>query len=496
MNFYIQCLRPAAQLISNYEFTKDEKYFIYAKNICVEWARLHPYKDKDKHSKFAWYDMAVGLRSINLAYVIDIGERENLISKEEYDLLYNALIENLEWLMDDENITFSSNHGFYQIVSQIIVGKSFYYKDKIFQRTYKIGKKRLNKIIKRQIFNEGIHKENSPEYHFIVCELMQSLNKKGILNYKQRLLSNRLNNNSYWFILPNGKLLNFGDSNLSLVKKDIYDSNINRKEFKFFKKSAYFIVKTNTSYFAQHLGFVSKVHKHADDLSMFWYDLNQNILVDSGSYGYMGETEKGSELRKRGFRYANPNRIYVEETRAHNTVEFNNESNYRDRQDRYKNAVKSLKRKDGNYIITSEVNLRGKILNRTVVFKPEKYLIVYDKFHSTKDGEISNAKQWFQLDPDLNLIKKDNNYIIELKNNNKITVKQLNTQIKEMNLYKGLKEPQMQGWVSFAGGEIIPTYSFNYEIKDKNQDYFLTTFEINDNKISTDLIEKILKNKI
>ena len=100
------------------------------------------------------------------------------------------------------------------------------------------------------MFAEGIHKENSPGYHLAMINLLESLEDCNVLSNSHKRLLQRSKNNSYWFILPNGKLLNFGDSNLSLVKKDIYDSNINRKEFKFFKKSAYFIVKTNTSYFA------------------------------------------------------------------------------------------------------------------------------------------------------------------------------------------------------------------------------------------------------
>ena len=489
-SYQIQFLAPVSFLLITYDKTKEDRYLLAAKNICLEWARLHPIEDKDSQSNFAWYDMAVGLRAINIAYVLDICTQKNILNKDEYNLLYKSLTEHAQYLMDDKNIAFHSNHGLYQVAAQIIIGKRFYEKNKIFKNSYWIGKKRLDKMIKSQYYSEGVHKENSPGYHLYVYYLLKSLDDNEILNLSQKHLLKKIKKATYWFILPNEKLLNFGDTDYDMTLNNNIE-NIPNKKHKYFKKSAYFIIKLKNSYLAQHASFISITHKHADDLNIFWYDLGQPILVDSGKFGYPGRTAKGSNLNRKGFKYSNINRIFIESTRAHNTLEFNNESNYRTKKDFYNNAFKKVAYKNETYYIKSEVNLRGIIFTRNLIYKPEKYLIVFDEYNSTKK-QLEDVKQWFHFAPDLIVEKKENNYLVKLKNNNVITVSQLNKDVTATKLYKGYRSNSlMQGFVSYDENKILENYALAFENK-QNKQFFLTVFEINDNKVPKDLIKELL----
>ena len=48
----------------------------------------------------------------------------------------------------------------------------------------------------------------------------------------------------------------------------------------------------NSSYLAQTCAFHSRVHKHADDLSLIWWEHGHQILIDPGKYGYLDPSPK------------------------------------------------------------------------------------------------------------------------------------------------------------------------------------------------------------
>src|SRR5699024_7670644 len=69
-----------------------------------------------------------------------------------------------------------------------------------------------------------------------------------------------------------------------------------------------------SGYLALSAAFHSRAHKHADDLNLVWYDKGQQILTDSGRYGYGELLPPDSPLRKEGFYYASAERQYFEGT--------------------------------------------------------------------------------------------------------------------------------------------------------------------------------------
>ncbi len=270
-------------------------------------------------------------------------------------------------LADDRKIAFHSNHGFYQVVGQLAMASRFFELPRMMLAKQQ-ALVRLEHMINLQFTKEGIHKEHSPDYHRMVSETLCKVLDLGLINDSELLsFAIKIEANLAWFVKPNGYLTNFGDTDHRQMIRGTA-SALRWRSFAMqfvvsggdigippdssmavFPESGYFIVRSHwlnnsnffshCSYLAQTLCFHSRTHKHADDLSFIWYDRGHEILVDAGRYGYLEKTKAGSDLWKLGYWYADPNRMYVEDTRAHNAVEIDGISNPRHKVKPYGSAL-------------------------------------------------------------------------------------------------------------------------------------------------------------
>ena len=467
-----------------YQETNNKDFLIKPLKYTLEWANLFTDMDFEQANKingceqFIWYDMAVGLRANTLSYLIKMAQKENILTQDEYNILYKCLLRHAEYLLDDKNVKFHNNHGLFQVAGQLSMAKRFYNQDKIFKQSYKQAKKRIKKIYNNQFTPNGIHKEHSPEYADATFNTLKKL-KLCIIHLQQ------IENNLDWFYTPKKHLATLGDTSVN-IKKNI-------KEFKnygYFNKDGYFIVRqsnknnndsTKDSYLAQIGAFYSRVHKHADNLSFIWHDLGEEILIDSGKFGYSGKTSKDSKLAKQGFYYSNPNRIYIEKTLAHNALEIDNLDHPRVKKEisPFENAIKLAGKYGDVYASTSSFVMRGVEYTRLLIFNPSKWLIVMDKYDD-KENKKHGAKQWFHISPNLELVKI-NEQKYKIKNNNiEILVSDLLNSSNASKIYYGQKEPFMQGWYAVSGTKLEPNFAFNYS-QNNSSGLFATLFEIQNN---------------
>src|SRR5690606_872956 len=118
------------------------------------------------------------------------------------------------------------------------------------------------------------------------------------------------------------------------------------EDLAWFPESGYAIVRNdwNTRPLSEQLflflngAFHSQAHRHADDLSILWYDRGRPILVDSGKYSYNRDSW----------------RDYVRSTRAHNTVEIDGEDYSIRRKDAYGSALKGYQRFGNAFLLVAE----------------------------------------------------------------------------------------------------------------------------------------------
>lgn len=498
-SFHIHCWDMIHDLLMAYSMTPKRRYFDSSLRVALEWAVR--YSSFDTSSTFAWYDMAVGLRVQRLAYILDVAIRMDDIDSKDISILFECLELHRIYLEDDKNIKYHNNHGFYQAAGQLAMARRFdtlpNMKEALIQ-----AKERLVKLLDSQFSEEYIHMEHSPDYHRMVYDTLLGIIKSGLIQDNDIISkAKEIEKNLAWFVLPNGNLANFGDSDYRMIQTEKITTNKWETEVmqyvssggtkgvppeenvRVFEKTGYFVVRKpwsplngikHGSYLAQTLAFHSRTHKHADDLSLIWYDRGKEILVDSGRYGYLQKVETGSDLWKQGFWYKDPNRVYVESTHAHNTVEIDGKCNPRKGVVPYGSALQRWGSQNGLYFCEGHVRIFKSIrFYRTLVFLPDQWLLVFDWLWDN-EKKPHNFRQWFHFAPGLESFQNQDHLVIPISNSKPLHVASLLKEPQLSEVFRGQTEPRIQGWFSPKEREMIPNDTVAFEVFDKQSAVFAT----------------------
>jgi hypothetical protein len=359
-------------------------------------------------------------------------------------------------------------------------------------------------MLEEQFSPAGVHLEHSPDYHRMVFDTFNGILEADLTKQKRIWeLRDRVEASLAWFVMPNGFLANFGDTDRRKMFKDNLDESEYQVEAMKFVKSrgvkgeppqetmrafedaGYFIARDRwsngtkdfeqCSYLAQICGFHSRTHKHADDLSFIWYDRAQEILVDAGRYGYLGRTETGSPLWEDGFWYSDPNRIYVESTHAHNTVQIDGRNHQRRGRNPYGSALKRWGKQDNIIFAESHVrHFRTLRHARVLLFHPGEWLLVYDWLWDNLK-ENHHFTQWFHFAPHLEVAVEKEQLNVT---NAKIPLKAVSLLpgLELGNPIRGQKEPHLQGWYSPQEKQMIPNWAVAWEKQNVPAATFATLF--------------------
>jgi hypothetical protein len=217
------------------------------------------------------------------------------------------------------------------------------------------------------------------------------------------------------------------------------------------------------SYLAQTCAFHSRVHKHADDLSFVWYDRGHEILTDAGRFGYVGKTDPDSELFAEGFWYSDPRRVYVESTRAHNTVEIDRRSNPRRGVKPYGSALTQWGERGEVRFSESRVNWGELSHTRLLLFLPRAWVLVIDSL-ADSCGEPHEFTQRFHLAPEVDITREseENSVAAVLPSADRLYAVPLLTQDLVEPVH-GAEDPELLGWISRRDGELVPQWTFAWE---------------------------------
>jgi Heparinase II/III-like protein. len=514
----LQGLELIDPLLRAHNETQEEKYLRIACCVSLDWVNAHCSGETPGQSSYVWDDMAVGFRAYRLAYVFDSGKKSGLLKEREQSLLWDTLLQHHQYLADDANIKFHNNHALYQIYGQMAMGRRLTKYSPDMAQAYRQGKERLKVVLPSQFAKDGSHLEHSPDYHRMVyLALMSAIKAELITDYDIINFCEKIEEALSWFVLPNGYLVNFGDSdyrNLSYTTKHakaVWQTPAMRyvttggkigslpaETLKAFTLGGYFVIRRpnadwrKTSYLAQQAGFHSRTHKHADDLTLIWHDHGSDILVDAGRYGYLGRTEKKSELWQDGFWYANPARVYCESTKAHNTLEFDGINYSRRNTKPYGSALQRwVEHPSGLVAIETECKQFNSIRQaRVLFFMPSQWLLVFDWFHDNA-GQMHDVKQWFHVAPAIYVLANNKGgYTASVPDvSAPLQVVSLLPSPTYSPLYLGQDKDTstMQGWWSPKEQDIVPNYAFHYTLSRVSQGAFATLFAFS-NKLVPDSI--------
>ena len=496
-NFRIHCLDMCQDLLLAFSSGGPQKFFDAAARAALEWCGRYSEGKNADDSPHIWYDMSAGMRAYRLAYIYDVLQRNSLGSAEDRALLWKSLLEHRHYLEDDANIAFHSNHGYYQIVGQMAMGRRLAAYDPAMRDLYAQGQRRFAEMMRTQFTEEGIHKENSPDYHRMLLQTLRAILKSNLVDEPGILaFTDRIEHTLSSFVCPDRTILQFGDSDARDIKLStgpIALAKWSEPAMQYlasggkvgtapddgllvYPRSGYAVVRRpgkrfpevfhDQSHLALNAAFHSCTHRHADDLTLTWYDRGQHILVDAGRYGYVGKMAKDSPLRQEGFWYSDPFRIYCESTRAHNTLEFDGRNNPRRRTLLYGSALRRCGERDGVFFMEAELQLFETIHRaRTLLFKPASWLLIHDWFHDSQD-EPHNVRQWFHTAPHLTMQPDEHGWHCRLAEEGALHVTSLLPDMQPMPVVRGQETPELQGWCSRQVLEKTPNDAFGYEKKD------------------------------
>ncbi|MBX7248809.1 MAG: heparinase II/III family protein [Caulobacteraceae bacterium] len=471
----------------------DRPYLEHALAVAMDWVENHPAPDTPDRSPMAWYDMAVGLRAYRLAYVYDEARRLGVGTDAQRNALRASLEAHRANLVDDEHFAAHSNHGLYQASGQLAMARRLSDipgMDAAAQQ----ARERLVAAITAQFTPEGIHKEHSPGYHLRVLETLSGAERAGLLDTPelQKVVSDAREAMS-WFVKPDGRLINIGDTDESRALPSLL-KGLSPEGFKAFPRSGYVVARSPGFYFVQTLAYHSRTHKQADDLSFVWGEHGRDVLIDAGRYGYRGRTQPGSDLWKRGFWYGDPNRVFVESTHAHNTVEIGGESYNRREEQPYGSALIAAELTyDGLVVSVGEVDhgAQGKH-RRLLILSPGQWLVLVDRVEpvvpaakSRKGGLLGlfggggggiTYRQWFHFAPEFKVwpLSASSFAAEDPTYETRVRCVSLAPGVVASDVFVGQTEPRMQGWTSPRDGKMEPAPAVAMETSASGTAMFVT----------------------
>ena len=477
--------QPLAHPIVAYQRTGAKRFIAWALELALDWARQHP--TAAERSPSTWNAPAVGIRAFRLAYLIDVGAREQLLDLESLIALVECLRLHFVVLAQDERFRGHSNHGIYQCLGQLAAARRLSELPEAADAA-KQGADRLERLIAAHFEADGVHREHSPGYDLMVLQSLAGARASGLLSSPEGLARLAAAEDVLaWFIAPVGGVPPVGDSErlpppglddtyfrsetARFALSEGRDGHAPSSTFRAFDAGGYVVARDRwaagedfrrSSYLLQSCGFHSRVHKHADDLSFVWYARGTDLLTDAGKFGYTGPRPPADpKLSELGFFYGDPRRIYVESTRAHNCVEVDGTS-YSRRDPPYGSALVAAERDVASGVVFTECKLtvhRAVRLTRYLLHLPGSWIVVVD--HAA--GEQNSAHdlvQRFHLGPDLELVEFGSSiarFSIPLCEEQLIAT-QL-TDAAALDPCRGQTEPELLGWNARHPGELLPNWT-------------------------------------
>lgn len=476
--FYLHSLDIVGYLMNAYELKPNEAYLKKSEEIIRSWIKANPSKENQK-SFYAWKDHSVANRIVNMIQFWMSYKESALYTDEFKGILMQSLAQHGDYLELDQNHTFINNHGIFQDRSLIELAVLF----PEFPNADKWYNKAINRFmlhVKKDVAKSGVHLEHSDAYHLIVMRLFSSINE--FLNFHNRPTKDlteliyKMEEFLGYALKPDMRIPTNGDSGPdtinSIRKEDIRNPHLlyvktKGKEGempelnKLYKDSGYAFIRNNWNVNQKQLylrllaGFHSRVHKHADDLSVLLSIGNTDFFVDSGKYNYK---EK------------DPFRQYFRSTIAHNTITVDRKTYPIEDKLIGKSKITELKEHEKYVLVHGQHNLYpGVIIKRSILYlKDTEAILLFDQIKSNKERTYT---QTFNVGENVDLIPLGKKRcLLESKLDGKmIELRQIN-HVTEFKSFRGSTDP-IAGWYSAKFNEKSAISQLQFTNKGVNLDY-------------------------
>ena len=490
--------KPLTHLLGGHSLMGERRFFDAAYAVIADWVEtFHAATDAVETPRQmddfigqpgdpVWYDMSAGVRAYRLAYALEVRARDDDASDAELERLAASLWFHMEALSRPRFFQAHNNHGLYQALGQLAAAQRFIDLPKM--REYAaLASIRLEQVLREHFFESGVHKEHSPGYHYMLLGTLVGARNSGVLqNFHFQQMVGRMEEALAWMILPDATTAPMGDTDVVSVKrKGPFAEAFANPELRWllsageagveptpgargYPDAGYAFARLKSphggwSYLAQGAGFHSRTHKQADHLAFLWWDRGRNVLIDPGRYAFGGRTAKGSELFEQGFWYADPKRVLVERTRAHNTVEIDGRDFPRVGVEPFGSALVQASEQGGLAVFEAALTHFGSIAHRRVlVMNPGEFLIVVDWLDDATGASHAFAQR-FLLAPEWEAAAGPRGQLAASADGGPgLVAVDLTGEAALGEIVKGRTEPELAGWAADKANSLVPAATFAF----------------------------------
>jgi hypothetical protein len=413
-----------------YELDDDLEALAKARDMMLDWVSANPIGG-DTTGDYAWFDMSAGIRASFLGYVWRECRRRDLLDEEQERQLTESLHTHATWLSDEENYTGQTNHGLFQDAGLYLMAA--YAADLAESAEWReFAQDRFLTTLQQHVdFEEGVHKEQSPSYHFYIRDVVKRLNEHaGIGGEQLAELVRKLDDAAGWMVMPDGRMTPFGDTDLEEAPAFAREA-AGEQGMRPFLRTGYVFVRQNGSYLAMTCSYHSYAHKHADALSWCLFEDGHLVVGEAGRWGYRDEEE--------------PARIYARGSHGHNVLMLDDESfPWKDRR-AYGSGLLAAGEDDGWYVILGRNPLLEPVDHRRVLlYRPGELVLIVDSLQA-EDEHVVDRRLHFG--PDLVAEQNEGRVVARDEDGREIATLFDASQLSvEISMARGVEEPRMDGW--------------------------------------------------
>ncbi|WP_303951289.1 heparinase II/III family protein [Desulfovibrio piger] len=430
-------------------------------------------------------DHALAERIENIVYLYACIKESSIdiqIDEEIFDFLISDAINKL---FDPKIYQKNHNHGL--IADKALLIGIYFIGNKDEKINFVV--QRLHEQMKYGFYDDGVHKENSFDYHISMLNLLigcqQALTE---MNYKNIQLNSFINNAKKFCIYalkPNAARPLFGDSKGWVGNHPPQISSYADRQLDYilsggktgdkptelsplFPSSGYLFFRQHFEYknflaatwLSLRCGYTTRTHKHRDDMSLCLYSKGVDIFIDPGMYNFL---------------YRHPMRDYMESMAAHTTIGIKDRQysiasgNGRRFRILYKKHTDSY-----DYALCSSHIYKNTSIYRHLYYARDcNIIIIHDEIYSLNNNTFV---QYFHLGPELSIEKNNHSYILRDKNNKcKVYMHQITPIETSRILFADETTPW--SYLSTGFGSVVPTYSLEYTQSGNKVD-FITCVDI------------------
>ncbi|NMI03854.1 hypothetical protein HF638_07690 [Paenibacillus sp. SZ31] len=470
-------------------------------DILISWINYEE-SDISITNPYTWNDHTTALRAENLILFTFALQEAGMLNRKNYNIITGLLCKHGEYLSNDKYYFKKNNHGIFQDRALLYI--AFLLED----HKEWIEKAKL-RVMEQKIFafnSEYVHVENSPGYQAVVMNLF-----KHISEFLQ-FFGDEFGKNLYDEILqaaefmtyvlkPNRKMAELGDTDGGLggylkLSSDgtlfnnprlTYAATVGasgekpRFNSRFYKKSGYYIFREHwekkffheSTWMLFKAGYVTRSHKHSDDLSFVLYTKGEDVFIDPGWYNYM---------------WGDKFRAYLTSSMAHNTIVVDNKSYSTTDENSYKTGLLKTEKNDAyDYVLGFNDIYPGVQIDRHF-YSLKNAILLYDNITSNDKHVYS---QFYHLGLNTEIVSSSQNEVLISVGSSGffVRIKQLLSGT-QSEFYEGDFNSSEYGYLSRGFNHIESSKCIKFDVEGYNCNY-MTLITIEDEHGNVEGIENL-----